>query len=354
MGSVVLARKPWLFAAAIICQVLFASGFAEEAEVPHPAWFKRSFLDLPLDLAEAREGGKAGIVLYFHTPSCGYCKALLRTTFSNRVLAERLRSRFDVIPVDVLSDAEVTGLDGQSYWAKDFAVHEKAGFTPTLVFYGEGGKRLLRLVGYHPPKRFEQVLDYLEEQEYEQQSLHEFLSRRTDPETRAPQRRPVRDPLFSEPPYILDRRLGASERPLFVLFSRNGCDPCERFDRAILRDPVVRDLLGRFEAVRLDMNDGRTGVITPAGQRTTPGQWSEELELLHVPAMVFFDQRGREVIRVDSDLMVDPAGASVGDDPRVVDNIVARLRYVLTEGYLEQPQFQQWRARQQGDRPGRP
>jgi hypothetical protein len=45
-------------------------------------------------------------------------------------------------------------------------------------------------------------------------------------------------------------------------------------------------------------------------------------------------------------LLIDGKGDAIREpDPETVGNVVARLLYVLERGYLEEPQFQRWRAR---------
>jgi thioredoxin-related protein len=319
---------------------------AEVREAIHPDWFKESLLDLGADLREARDAGKTGVLVYFGTRSCSYCHALLTTTFARPDLVERLLAGFDVIGIEVLSDEEVMDFQGRSLWAKDFAVQEKAPFTPTLVFYGEDGRVLLRLVGYVPPERFSLVLDYLQERRYEHQGLRAYLAERESASPTPGGRGLVRDAdLFTGPPHDLDRR-GTSGRPLLVLFERPDCPACERLHRTVLTVPSVRELVGRFDAVQLDTTDTRTRVVTPDGAELTPAEWAARLGLIHEPALVFFDEQGVEAVRADSELLIDPRGVAVDAvDPRIVDNVEARLRYVLEKGYVDQPQFQRWRSR---------
>jgi thioredoxin-related protein len=344
--------RPRLRAAALVSILLLAAlapagAVGGEAGVAHPDWFKRSFYELPADLAEARQASKQGILLFFHTPTCSYCQALLRNTFAHRQVAKRLSARFDVIALDVLSDVQVTGLDGQDYWAKDFAVHEQATFTPTLVFYSADGERLSRLVGYIPPKKMLAVLDYLEDDRYKNQTLRTYLASREQPSSAPVELSGPDDPMFSQPPYILDRRAAASDRPLLVLFERRRCESCVRFRRVALGAPKVRALLKRFEVVRLVVDNPAAVLMTPAGDRTTAEQWADTLGLTHAPALVFFDRHGREVLRVDSELLINAQGEAVVDrDPKIIGNVAARLQYVLHGSYKEYPQFQQWRKRQ--------
>jgi thioredoxin-related protein len=318
---------------------------ADVAEWTHPAWFKESLLDLRADLQEARSAGRMGLLLVFGTRSCSYCQALGATTLARPEIVARLRADFDVIGFEVMSDEEVVDFQGRSLWAKDFAVQENARFTPTLVFYGEGGHTLLRLVGYVPPERFSLVLDYLQGGWHERQGLRDFLVAREAASGAAERGQLREDPLFALSAQKLDRRQAAT-RPLLVLFERPNCPACERLHLAVLGETPMRDLLRRFDAVQLDSTDARTRIVTPDGTETSPAAWGERLGLIHTPALVFFDEQGREVMRSDSELLIDGKGDAIREpDPETVGNVVARLLYVLERGYLQEPQFQRWRAR---------
>ena len=62
--------------------------------------------------------------------------------------------------------------------------------------------------------------------------------------------------------------------------------------------------------------------------------------------------RGREVLRAEHELFTDASGNIIEDSThRLVGNLAARFRYVLSKDYLTQPQFQQWRARQMARAP---
>jgi thioredoxin-related protein len=318
---------------------------AQAVEWTHPTWFKESLLDLRADLQEARGAGKKGLLLVFGTRSCSYCQAFGATTLARPEIVARLLADFDVIGLEVMSDNEIVDFEGRSLWAKDFAVQEKARFTPTLVFYGEGGHTLLRLVGYVPPERFSLVLDYLQGGWHERQGLRDFLAVREAPTATGEPGRLREDPLLARPPQNLDRRQAAT-RPLLVIFERPDCPTCESMHRTVLAEAPVRELLSRFDAVQLDSTDAQTQIVTPDGTETSPAEWGARLGLIHSPALVFFDERGIEVVRSDSDLLIDGKGGAIREpNPDTVGNVVARLMYVLERGYLDEPQFQRWRAK---------
>ena len=118
-----------------------------------PAWFKQSFLDLEEDVREAAEAGKR-LMIYFHQHGCPYCNALIEHNLAQKDIAERLQTRFDVIAVNLWGDREMVSVAGDTYTEKSFAEALQVQFTPTLMFFNEAGKIVLRLNGYLPPRNF--------------------------------------------------------------------------------------------------------------------------------------------------------------------------------------------------------
>ena len=277
--------------------VLFDDSRIETKEIP--SWFKHSFLDLREDLAEAAEAGKQGLMLYFDTQGCAYCKAFIKHTLNEPDIQADLSTHFDVVDVDMFSDVEVTDFAGRVLPAGDFAIREGATVSPTLVFYDTDGSLLFRIVGYQPPKAFRTSLDYVVGGHYASQSFRQFASRaRARPAPDAVE--PVKDPLFGGAPYMLDRRTLAAERPLLVLFEESGCEECLQLQSEVFAYGPVRELLARYDAVRMDWSDAESRLVTPSGERSSPVEWAKHLGVLRVPALVFFDEAGQEVFRLES------------------------------------------------------
>jgi thioredoxin-related protein len=308
--------------------------FADDAyvDVSHPAWFKQSFLDLREDLEDALVAGKQGIMLFISSRRCSYCKAFLDRALSDPEIKRRVQAGFDVIGLDIFSDLEMVDVDGRSYHVNQFVTKVKAAYTPTLIFYGAGGQRLLRIVGYYPPEKFERVLDYLEGRHYREEPLRSYLARNEPDSSGGPFDHLVDRELFRRPPYILDRRAADGQRPLLVVFERGKCEACVRLHRRVLADDAIRELIGHFEAVQLDISDASERLITPAGERITAKQWYEHLDLSYSPAIVFFDESGTEVMRLDSETLRYRMEGS--------------LQLVLDKGYRDDAQLQRWRRAQ--------
>lgn len=305
-------------------------GFNEDAvavRIEFPAWFKHSFLDLRDDLREAKQAGKLGVMLFLSAPQCSYCKAFLDFTFADPAIRQNLTRHFDVIGVEVISDTPITDAHGKSWTMKEFVAAQKAYVTPTLIFLRHDGKPMLRIVGYYPPEKFRGVMDYVVDGHWEREKLGAFLART---EAKGKPGALIRDPdLFSGPPYSLDRRNTPAKRPLLVLLERPNCPSCEQFHAKVLQLPEIRALFKQFEAIQLDMSDLHTRLVTPDGKRLSPKQWADQLDLAYAPALVFFDERGKEIYRLDSELLRERTEGS--------------LQLVLEKGYLEEAQLQRWR-----------
>ncbi len=286
-----------------------------------PAWFKNSFLDIREDIAEATAAGKR-VVLYFYQDGCPYCEKLLNTNFALHDVVEKTRSGFDVIAINMWGDREVTDLSGGMTTEKQFAADLRVMFTPTLLFLNESGEVALRVNGYYPPHRFMAALDYVGSHAEEKQSFRDYLA---EVEPAPAQGRLHQEPGYLQPPYELGTL--ASGKPLAVFFEQTECAACDELHLDILKRPESRALLERFDVALLDMW-GRTPVTTPAGVRTTSGQWAKDLKVQYAPTVVLFDTDGREVFRAEAYLKAF--------------HIQSVLDYVASGAYREQPSFQRF------------
>jgi thioredoxin-related protein len=300
-----------------------------ENVITYPTWFKKSFLALDDDLQEATAAGKEGIIVYFGQQRCPYCKKLMDINFHQDDIVEYTQHHFDVIPIDIWSPEEVTLPDGRSISERDYAVALNTNFTPSLVFYDRDGHIALRLRGYYPPYQHRAALEYVADKHYKQETFASYLAR-GDQSLHFEPGDLIEDPLFEAPPYQLDRSYAAAGMPLLVVFEQGDCHACDVLHTGPMQRKVVRDPLEKFEVVQLDMH-ADTPVVTPAGKSTTAREWARELGLFYAPTLIFFDEHGREIIRVDS----------------VVQFVRLRnvINYVLSKGYLEEPNFLRWGAR---------
>ena len=309
---------------------------AKGVNVVYPNWFKNSFYDLPSDLQDAGDAGKSGIMIFFSTKTCSYCNAIIENTFKKPDIVKQLRANYDVIGLEVLSDTEVVNIKGKSLWAKDFAVQSKARFTPTMIFYDSSGKKQLRLIGYQSPEKFRGALNFLKGKHYTRMKLSDYLRQhKTISKTTSKQKTSLN----------LDRR-HVNDKPLLVVFESAACAKCQQL-RTMLKAPVLKHYIQKMNIVYVSSTDTTSRITTPDGKKQSGKTWTNQLGLIHSPAMLFFNEQGKEVLRVDTDILIDPYGKDISvNDVNILDNIRARLQFVLEKGYIALPQFQRWRAQQ--------
>jgi len=302
--------------------------FPLEELLVYPDWFKQSFLELPDDLREAVDKGKQGLIVYFGQKRCPYCKMLLEVNFGLSDIATYTRRHFELVPIDIWSPEEVTTLKGETLTQREFARREKTNFTPSLIFYDEQGREALRLRGYYPPYSFRAALEYVADHHYRRESFPDYLARGEHGTAFEPGDLNEEE-FFIPPPHHLDRSRFPGERPLAVFFEQANCHACDVLHGEPLRDPAINKRMGEFDNVQLDIHSD-TPVVTPAGKKSTARQWAKELGLFYTPSLLFFDEQGREIIRVDS----------------VVRFYRLRkvINYITSRGYLTEPDYQRWRV----------
>jgi len=302
---------------------------SKREKAQHPAWFKTSTLDLRTDLEDAATGGKHGIIVYFGQAHCPYCIALIDVNFGSEFdIAEYTRRHFDLVALDAWGERAVTDLRGTASSESAYARREDTNFTPSLIFYDVEGREALRLRGYYAPYRFRAALAYVVEGYYRHESFRDYLQR-ADPPPKFDLQGMNEQPFFTGPPYLLDRSQVTAQKPLVVFFEQRNCHSCDILHSEPLRDPQTRALLRAVDSVQLDMRSD-TPLTAPGGTRTTARNWATALQLYYAPALVFFDERGKEIVRLNS----------------VVQQYRLRetLEYVSERGYLQAPTSREWQA----------
>jgi len=301
-----------------------------DAEAKYPDWFLDSFLDLQEDVQNARAAGKKGLMVVFSLPQCSHCKMFAAKTLRDPAVEAAVRHSFDAVHVNLFSDIEMVSPQGEAMSVKEFGRQERADFTPAIYFYDVEGRRVLRIIGYHPAERFIRVLRYVSEEHYRNGALREYLAATAARPASGRAAAPVDDPIFKRPPYNLDRRAGAAARQLMVVFDRPDCEECVYVLGTLFKDATIRDWLEQLEVVRLRFDD-RDPVVKPDGTRTTAAAWHAELGLHRTPAFAFFDRQGNTAMLTDAFMMRGR-----------LDNTLA---YVLEEAYLEGINYQRFASR---------
>ncbi len=301
-------------------------------ELSLPDWFSLSFLDLSDSLSEALKEGKKGIIVYFGRKDCAYCKSLLEINWGDPAIVKFTRKNFNVIAIDVRGDRRVTDFNGTVWSEKDFSSLKRTNFTPSLLFYNAKGQLALKLPGYRPKYQFRAALEYVADAHYKREPFRQYLNRAQSALSFGSQELNENDNFIS-PPYNLDRRRSAHKKskqqikPLVVFFEHPRCHACDILHGDTLSKAEVNQQLKQLDVVQLNsMSD--IPVITPAGRRTTAKEWADDLNVTFAPSLIFFNERGKEVLRVESVIRLYR-----------LNNV---LTYVIGKKYIDYPTFQAW------------
>lgn len=306
-----------------------AISFSDEPmyrDVEHPAWFKLSFLNLPDDVNEAARSGKRGLVVYFGQKHCAYCDRLMEVNFGMADIVEYTRKHFDIVPIDIWSDREVVDTQGNTLSEKQFAEREKTNFTPSMIFYDLTGREVFRLRGYYPPYQFRAALEYVADRHYEHEDFRSYLERGNVGLAFSTEEM-IEEELFAPEPYMLDRSRFRSNQPLVVFFEQGDCYACEVLHGEQIARAEITRRLNKFDAVQLNIW-GDTRVVTPAGNKTTAREWAREMGIFYTPTIVFFDQSGFEVFRIDSIVRFH--------------RLANIMDFISSGDYRMQPYYQRW------------
>ena len=310
-----------LAALALLIAVSPAPTFAQVGDEVLPPPFVETFLDLPDDAAQAAKSGKR-LLLYFGQQGCPYCKELMSTSFTQKEITDKLAKHFVAIGFDLFGDREVTWFDGKVRREKDLAKFLKVQFTPTLLLLDEKGASIVRINGFYPPHRFSAALDYSAQRLEQKLAFADHM--RAVPQTGASATL-NEQPFFMEPPHDLRRKAGG--KPLAVLFESKHCAPCDELHKEGFQRQETQAALAKFDVARFGIA-ARDTLTTPQGKATTAEAWARELKIAYTPSVVFFDEHGKEVFRLEAYLRPFHFASS--------------FEYVGSGAWRKEPEFQRF------------
>jgi len=164
----------------IACLLLCLSGTLAAASLE--GFFQETLGDLREDLAQARDEGKEGILLFFEMDECPFCHRMKETVFSKPEVQAWYGEHFMVIPIDIEGDVPITDFQGHETTMKDFAFRRfRVRATPVMVFIDLEGRPVARYTG--PTRDAEEFLllgRYVAEKKYREMPFARYkrLARR--------------------------------------------------------------------------------------------------------------------------------------------------------------------------------
>lgn len=275
---------------------------SEVTHVEYPDWFiDNPFMELNEDLKKANASGKQGLMVVYSTEGCSYCSKFIEKSLRDPKIVATIRKNFGSVGLEIFDDKSLVTPLGKETTIKNFAKQEGVMFSPTILFYNKQGKRVLRIAGYQSPERFKTSLSYVVGKHYHSQTMAKYKQSITKNINPLLSTAPLKqDPLFTKPPYLLQRNVIAASQPLLVIFESKGCEECNVFHNKVLASEKVRGALNDYEVIRLDSRDNKSKIITPDGGRMTPASWYKQKGFSRIPALLFYNERGFAAIKTDS------------------------------------------------------
>ena len=286
-----------------------------------PLWFINGFLDLNEDIENLAANNKR-LILYVHQDNCPYCYKFITKNLSEKITKDKIQKNFGVIAMNMFGDKDITDIDGEEYTEKEFAKKYKVQFTPSLIFFNEKGKQLLRLNGYINIKDFNLALDYIKDKKENILSFKEYISSKRN--TKQDLGLITKSDLFMKTRSFLRKN---DSKKMAILFESPNCIECKTLHNKLLKNKTTRVLLKKMDLYQVDMDSSRS-IVTSLRIITKIKDWTKELNITHTPTVIFFDEKAREVIRVESNF-------KNFHFETIVD-------YVVSNAYKEEKEFQRY------------
>jgi len=330
ISSILLITLNALAASSVgLGQAMVNPGFYEK-----PQWFKKSFLDLSVDLEEANAQGKK-LILYFHQDGCPYCKKLLADNFTRKDIVSKMKKQFDLVEINMWGDKQVTLLSGEELTEKNFARKMKIMFTPTLVILDAQAKEQFRMNGYYDADKFSAVLDFVFLAPAKAIAFNDFYLQQKNMSDKN-NNSPLHREKFIVQSNDLASLIKQSNKPVMLLFEQDNCPQCTELHGDVFRRMPVYQQLKQFTIAQIDINS-ESKIISPKGQSMTEKEFAQSVNIQYTPSIFFYSKKsaGAEVFRSEAYLKGF--------------HIQALFAYILSGAYLSEPEFQRFVQRRAED-----
>ena len=174
-----MTAKTKLASVTLVLTLLVAGiSFSSETDTRDPGefFFTQTFGDLPEEMQVARDEGKLGMLLFFESAACPYCRHMLEKVFNQRSVQDWYTERFVNIAVDIHGDVELKDFDGITLPSKIFSDQRRIFMTPVVAFIDLNGNEIYRHLGMvKTPEEFLLLGKYIEDEHYFDTEYHVFL-----------------------------------------------------------------------------------------------------------------------------------------------------------------------------------
>mgnify|MGYP005993605007 FL=1 len=258
-----------------------------------PEWFHESFLDLKEDTEEMADENKR-LILFVSQNACPYCHKFINKNLKDIDTRKKLDKHFKVIHINLFGDKEITDTNGNTYTEKGFGIMKNIQFTPTLLFFDEDANQILQLNGYMNTEKFNLALDYVKDKKEKSITYKEYLleNKKNTLATKLNQDKA----LFTKSNNFSRKN---TSKKMAIFFESTNCTECDITHNTHLKNKETRKLLKQLDVYQVDLNSNKN-IATPKGMILNIKEWTKNLNISNTPTIIYFDENGEEIIRVES------------------------------------------------------
>ncbi len=267
--------------------------FEGAKEFSTPEWFHESFLDLNEDIEEMADDNKR-LILFISQNSCPYCHKFINKNLKDEDTRQKLDKHFKVVHINLFGDKEITDTDGKTYTEKEFAINKSIQFTPSLLFFDEDANQILRLNGYINTEKFNLALDYVKDKKEKVLTYEEYLLENKKNALATKLNQDIE--LFIASNNFSRKN---TNKKMAIFFESRNCGECEITHNTHLKNKDTRKLLKELDLYQVDLNSNKH-IATPKGMIINIKEWTKKLNISNTPTIIYFDEKGDEIIRVES------------------------------------------------------
>ncbi|MES9940832.1 MAG: thioredoxin fold domain-containing protein [Candidatus Thiodiazotropha sp. 6PLUC2] len=143
--------------------------------------FECPAVDLSRALEKGNDSERDGVLLFFETGQCPFCRRMRAGVLADKGLITEYRKKYIAVALDMESEQPMTDLDGSLTSAKALAHSLGVARTPTMVFLDGRGEERYRHSGLiADPRRFLALLNYVSGNHQDSLSFKEYFSSTKD------------------------------------------------------------------------------------------------------------------------------------------------------------------------------
>lgn len=136
------------FIAILVLWLVSVSAFASGGLDPYKHFFNESFGDYKEELANAKQQGKIGVLVFFELDECPFCHFMKENVLNQPEVQAYFREHFLNFALDIEGDVEIVAFDGTTMTQKQFAEKvQRVRATPVFGIFDLEGKPMTRFTG---------------------------------------------------------------------------------------------------------------------------------------------------------------------------------------------------------------